>query len=450
MDDVLENGVPQYNNNVSRLLYRAPYCDILMMARFYGRISMESLETALSKARIKYPLLNSRILQDSNGNAEFAFDYVHKFPIKIFDKKSDADWIELAWDEQKIPFDLEKGPLIKFLLFEAIDTTDVVIICHHCICDGLSLIYLIKDIAIFLDDTNAMVQPLPVPPAIIPENLSVNISVGFVGLLTKLLAKSLNHAWNKSKVLFTEQDYEHLYKEYWKKKNIGLMAFSLPKNTTTALIEKCRAKQVSVNSALTTAFSLAQYDLQGNKQSYLKKALLAIDIRHLFKDNPGENFGFLAIGNEIYLPSGKDEFWSIAKKFNTKIKEMLADPKKFLSLMAPLDYIEPTLFDAIYFAESGTLKNKTATRFKNIILSKTGKPKRSLDITNLGIVKDYNSNLKTIFFIPIISSNYEKTLGIVTINGEMNIVIMHDHSVIRQDTIEKFIQRILSYIEESV
>jgi len=139
------------NDSVSRLLYRAPYCDIIMMARFSGSGSKESLEAALSKARAKYPLLNSRISQDDDGNTEFMFDYRHNFPITVFDNKSDTGWLELAWDEQKKPFDLQNGPLIKFLLIHTVNTTDLVIICHHCICDGLSLTYLIRDIALFLD-----------------------------------------------------------------------------------------------------------------------------------------------------------------------------------------------------------------------------------------------------------------------------------------------------------
>lgn len=436
--------------NVSRLLYRAPYCDILMMARFYGSVTKELLSIALAKVRKKYPLLNSRILQDNDGAIKFAFDYVQDFSVVVLEKKSDNEWLEIAWNEQKVPFNLQTGPLIKFLLISSADTTDLVIICHHCICDGLSLTYLIKDIALFLEKPDSIVQPLPVPPAVSLDNLSVNVPFSLVSLLTKILAKSMNRAWNKSKVIFNEQDYEQLYRDYWKNKHIGLLTFNLSKDVTAALVTRCHAEQVTVNSALTTAFSLAQYDLQGNSQPYLKKALLAINIRHLFKNPPGENFGLLALGNEISLPSGQDGFWSIAKRFNAEMREMLADPKKFLGLMPSLDYIEPTLFDAIYFTESGTFKNKTAIRFKNMVLSSTGTPKRSLDITNLGLVKDYTNNLETIFFVPILSSNYEKTLGIVTIGGEMNIVMMYDHSIINPDTIEKFKRGILSYIEGAV
>ena len=216
------------NDSVSRLLYRTPYCDIIMMARFSGSSSMEVLKAALSKARAKYPLLNSRISQDDDGNTKFMFDYKQNFPITEFDNKSDTDWLDLAWDEQKKPFDLQNGPLIKFLLIHTTDTTDLVIICHHCICDGLSLTYLIRDIALFLEEPDVEVQMLPIPPAITKVNLSINISMGVIGFLIKIVAKHLNQAWNKSKVIFTEQDYEQLYREYWFSGQCALAAENLP------------------------------------------------------------------------------------------------------------------------------------------------------------------------------------------------------------------------------
>ena len=437
-------------SSVTRLLYRAPYCNVIMMARLSGGANKETIDSALAKARLKYPLMNSRILQDSSGEIEFLYDYTQEFPITVNSKHSDSDWIEAGWNEQKKPFDMQNGPLIKFLLLASADTSDLVIICHHCICDGLSLAYLAKDIAFYLRNPDVEVQPLPLPPPLSIENLSVRVSPGIIGNLTGLMAWFLNRSWSKSKVIFSDHDYQHLYREYWETTDIGLMAVSLPKGITEMLIEKCHAEQVTVNSALTTAFSLAQYDLQGNKEPYLKKALLAIDIRRLFKEPPGGNFGLLAVGNEINLPSGKGGFWDAAGKFNAEIKKMLADPKKYLTMISPLDSVEPTLLDAIYFTESGYMQNKTATRLKNIVLSKTGKPKRSLDITNLGVVKDHGDNLKTVFFLPILSSNYEKTFGVVTINGEINIVLMHNRSVIESGIIEEYRNRIIRYLEENV
>ena len=52
---------------------------------------------------------------------------------------------EILINELKHRFDFEKGPLIRFTLLNQTETT-LIINCHHAICDGLSLMYLFKDI----------------------------------------------------------------------------------------------------------------------------------------------------------------------------------------------------------------------------------------------------------------------------------------------------------------
>jgi NRPS condensation-like uncharacterized protein len=433
--------------NVERLLYRAPYCDIIMMARFNQRISEESLKTSLEKAKLKYPMMSARIEQDNEGNASFAFDCIQDFRVKVLTKKTDSEWFDQAWQEQKEPFDLKNGPLIKFLLLSSTDSSDLVVICHHAICDGLSLVYLIKDIALFINEPTMEVQPLPVPPSISGENFVINVKPGWA---YRIILGYLNRSWNRVKTTFSEDDYRQLYKKYWESRDIGMTSISLSKEMTASLISRCHEEHVTVNSMLTTAFSLAQYDIEGRKQAYLKKALIAINIRKFFKNPPGDNFGFLAAGIQVDLPYGKSGFWDIARGFNTKVKGYLA-PKNVLGAMVTLNSLDPTLIDAIYFTAYSSFKNKTAQRLKNLLLTPTDKPRRSMDITNLGDVKiSENTNLETIFFVPILSPNYEKAIGIVTAGGVLNIVMLYDRSQISTDTIEKFKQMIINYIKTGI
>lgn len=311
--DKQREDTPGATANVSRLLYRAPYCDIIVLARFSGNIPLDTLKTILRKTRRKYPLMGARVEQDTNGAARFAFDNVPEFESKALIKNNDMEWLELAWNEQKIPFVLNKGPLIKFLLLTSGDTTDLVVICHHSICDGLSLTYLLNDVALLLTNPDTELDQLPLPPAVMMKNLSVHVSPDW---FVKLLITYLNYSWRKEKVVFDENDYEHLYTNYWKTKNIGLMSFSFSQDITSGLIARCDSEHVTVNSALTVALTLAQNDLQGRKESYLRKALLALNVRDLFLDPPGKNFGLLALGTEISLPEVNGSFWDIAQEFN--------------------------------------------------------------------------------------------------------------------------------------
>jgi NRPS condensation-like uncharacterized protein len=391
--------------------------------------------------------MRARFAQDSEGATCFVLENFTEFPIRACDKKSDDEWLNLAWDEQQSAFDVNRGPLIKFLLLTSPRDTDLVVICHHAISDGLSLTYLIKEIAIIVDDPEQDVEPLGLPPAMSEDSFSAKVTPR---LLDRMLISRLNRSWKKEKVLFNEHDYAQLYENYWHTRTIGQNIVSLAQDTTSALVARCHAECVTVNSTLVTAFALAQRDVQGTKESYLRKALVAVNLRHLFKNPPRENVGLFAAGFEVALPSGKGGFWDVAREFNAKIKRLLSDPRKVLGFMAPLNYLDPTVIDAIYFVAYGTFNGEAARRLAKRILTASNKPKRSLDVTNLGNVDIGNGNLETLVFVPILSPNYEKAIGVVTAGGEMRIVVLYDCAQISSETIEAFTRRSIGYLNEAI
>jgi NRPS condensation-like uncharacterized protein len=418
-----------------------------MMARFTGNVPEELLRTALAKVRLKYPMMGARVEEEASGTTRFVFDGVPEFQLKVLEKKNDDEWIELAWGEQKKPFDLNRGPLIKFLLLSSSDSTDLVIICHHIICDGLSLSYLVKDIALLLSHPATELDPLPLPPTLSRDNFSVGVPSGW---LLKIIMGRMNRSWKKEKVIFSGEDYAKLYREYWQSRSIGITVFSLPPDMTSAFILRCHEEHVTVNSALTTAFALAQNDMQGRGQEYLRKCTAAVDVRKFLKSPPERNFGLFASVVTLALPSGKGDLWGVARKFNSLIRRLLTNPRKVLELLA-ISYLNPTLIDATWFVAYGAFENKTALRLNKLILAPIGKPRTSLGTTNLGSVDiQEDSNLKTIFFIPVHSQNYEKVIGIITAGGEMNISIMHDLSGMSSEAIEDFRKKSIDYIERAI
>jgi NRPS condensation-like uncharacterized protein len=414
--------------------------------RFRGCIPQELLRRALAKVSRRYPLTSARFAQDSEGATRFILENFSEFHVRAFDKKMDDEWLNLAWDEQRHPFDLDEGPLVKFLLLTSPHNTDLVVICHHAICDGLSLTYLIKQIVLLLNDPERDVAPLPLPTAMSEDSLSVKVTPG---LLDRILINRLNRSWKKEKALFSEHDYTQLYEDYWHARNIGKNILTLSQDTTSAVVSRCHAERVTVNSALMAAFAFAQRDVQGTKESYLRRALVAVNLRHLFKNPPGENLGLFAAGFQVALPLGRGGFWGVARKFNTKIKRLLSDPRKVLGFMAPLNYLDPTIIDATYFVAYSSFNSKAARRVAKRILTASNKPKRSLDVTNLGNVNIENGNLETLFFVPILYPNYEKAIGIVTAGGEMHIVVLHDYAQIGSETVEAFIQKSIDYLKSN-
>ena len=437
-----------YYSNVARMMYRAPYCDILMTMSLKGKFSEADIRKALNKVRKKYPLINARIIQDEEGGIETVCDYTGDIPIFVYSSGDRLKALEIADEKQKELFDLTKGPLIKFVMISG-EKTELVVIGHHYISDGLSLTYLLQDIARALQDIDIIFETMPIPLAITKENLIEEATKGKTGILLKLLINTLNGIWRKSKTVYKERDYELFYRDYWQKTKLTTLLLTVDKQTLSDLILKCKAEGVSVTAALATAFSLSLAESYTRGKKPPNSALLAISARNLFKEPETDNFGFLAFGNQLNLPKRQTDFWGMAQVCNKGLKKMLNDPVKSLSLINLLDQIEPTLIDAMYFAEGGYCKNLMARLLYNIILANKRIMRRSLDITNLGVVKNEDPLIETIFFVPMLSSYRSRTLGIITINGELNISILCEKTQ-DQDQVMIFKDNFIKYLKDAL
>ena len=101
----------------------------------------EAIQTILRRER--YPNPYEALKELTRSNEKITREKIHNF----IDSLDITDEIK---NELKHRFDFEKGPLIRFTLLNQTETT-LIINCHHAICDGLSLMYLFKDIMKILE-----------------------------------------------------------------------------------------------------------------------------------------------------------------------------------------------------------------------------------------------------------------------------------------------------------
>ncbi|MFX0043428.1 MAG: hypothetical protein ACFE8L_10990, partial [Candidatus Hodarchaeota archaeon] len=172
-----ENGkLRKVLNNELKFLH-APNANVSVIARIIGTISETQLKNALSKAQLMHPLLSARVVFDNDRIAWFYEDNVPEIPLKVVRRISDYQFIEVIQNEHKIPFDIFTGPLIRFILVQSNDISDIIVFCLHTICDGTALANLLRDILTFIANPNMEIKTIT-PPQLSLSALSDTKSKG--------------------------------------------------------------------------------------------------------------------------------------------------------------------------------------------------------------------------------------------------------------------------------
>jgi hypothetical protein len=204
---------------------------------------------------------------------------------------------------------------------------------------------------------------------------------------------------------------------------------------TADLVERCRAENVTANSALWTAFLAAQYDIQDDRQPYRQRSALAVNTRDKLRVSAGESLGFYASSLTVKLPySPRRSFWDNARRVHSKITKTLARTNLFRMLSA--EQVHPTLLDSLYFQKYGLLDRAMPSK----LLRKMGWHKITYGyaLTNVGrfdIPTTYGPlELEAVYGPLFYSDVEEKMVGVITVGGRLSFLHASNKSVVGDAT----------------
>ena len=452
-------------NQRERVHSKVANSHISMVATILGNVSVDELKRVIKKMQQRHPILNAHLY--SEGKEVYALvDGVLEIPVKVVKRISDDQWRNEIIQQHKIPLDMEKGPLIRFILLYSVEISDLIIFCQHTICDGMSLAYLSRDIIIYLGDPTKKVELLPPPPLVNEDNIPSDIKPS---LMMRIFGKSINKKWEKGEVLFNYDDFYALHKAFWKNYTYKAHLYELSKKDTESLVIACRKNGVTVNTALIIAFAIAQNKLNSKSPKYLQNLSFAVNLRDLLNNPIEEQFGFFAGGMQLkFKYSEKGSFWEATKKFHNKATP---DKARKQALIGSLNafILSPTLYDAQIFAAFGHLISSTSQSYDKIqafimnkknVVNKMVKKKLSKGfamaqiMTNLGKTgfpeKYGDLILKNLILMPSCSPYTELVLGVVTHGGRLSITLNHMEESISSEKILKFRDRANQILMEAI
>ncbi len=385
-----------------RIWVFSPVNNIAFKAVIKGEIVEDQLIKAIIHTVNHYEMLNQKVILDNEGIAYFCKAENPKLVIEPMN----CDWKELVREQQKIPFAIDKGELIRFFYQYTQSGILLMIIVHHIAGDGLSFTYLLQDIIKSLSGIQLEYNEISLFDM---ESLPTDSRLKFP--MTWLL-RTMNKKWKKSGIIFGFDDYLNMHNKYWSSNETFIDTYDIENEDYDNICKFSKLNSLTINTLITTALIRASDELSD------------VGLAASFRENGNTSMGGYATGISIkYKYNKKKDFVWNCKKVQKLIYGKLNNPVKKFFLLQFMSNIEPTLIDAIYFNACSDYYNKTAESFSKMF-GYNGNPK-GISITNLTklpIEYKYGAYEITDFvFIPPLVLNAKRIIGIVTIKKKMTL-----------------------------
>ncbi|MFX1255759.1 MAG: condensation domain-containing protein [Promethearchaeota archaeon] len=450
-----------------RAFYRSTHSNVVMVAKIKGNVSPELLRLVIRNMPKRHPLLRVRVIHDTEDNLWFTSEGVQELQVQVIPRKSDDHWFQIFKEEYKIPFEMDKGPLIRFFLLPSSEVSELIIFCQHLICDGMSLAFLARDILIQLGDPDREIELLPTPPVLNEANIPSDAHPSL--LKRKLMAyfiNKYNKRWQSEKVFFDEEDYKNIYQIYWERNTHHNLLGELSELETSKLVSRSRQEGVTVNTALITAFLKAKNEVQGVSRTTLQNIGQPVNIRTRLNNPPGDALGLYVAGFELKFKYDPNKaFWEQARFIHKLVKNSLTDQSIFERFIA-VSVFDGSLFDALPFLYYSKYIPPHFTRYKKLsalseqksdildFLMKSLSKQINLIVTNLGQMdfpKNYGSlELDSLVLLPGGGESSELTVGVVSAAGKLCYTIEHVDHVIDKETGLKINARVMEILTKAI
>lgn len=132
-----------------------------LTATINGAIDTERLTLALLSVQQRHPLLRVRIEED-RSLVPWLIPDLYSIPLRVVKRHSDSQWQQEVEQELANPFDYHQAPLIRVVLLQGNDVSELIVTCAHAISDGMSSVFLLKDILQAMNSSDT-------PPTVLPE-----------------------------------------------------------------------------------------------------------------------------------------------------------------------------------------------------------------------------------------------------------------------------------------
>jgi NRPS condensation-like uncharacterized protein len=422
-----------------RLYLRSPSINVCFRTIIEGILDKSKIEKALETVCIRHPLLSSCVEIDNDNNA-WLVPKNEAIVIEYF-RSNEIDWQKWYKKTDNTAFDFSQNPLVKFCVIFGTNT-EIIILGHHIIGDGIGYLNLVKDILLALD--NGLAKTAQMPPSEPTDKYFKETVLLDPGVHS--FASGLNEEWKQNRICFSENDYLDFFEKYRKKYIPSLYMASIEGNNFKKLLEKAKLNGFTVNEIITSAFSVALMETLSKNEIRLG---VAANIRNELVSEPNNCMGNFVTGistKACYSP--ESDFFSNAKTITASINDQLKNVKNRHLVIHFLNEFDKDLIESIMFAAYGNFEHNVSKKLAELIGEQS--ENKGLGISNLGRHDFANYAIIKIVDIQFVGPAFPAnllTVGFISVNNKLNLCLRYNESEIKIETIKIICEKAIELLE---
>lgn len=425
-----------YELVIERLHFRNPSTNIIFKGTIVGKYDKDRIAGSLEELRRVYPVLNYVLRQGKNRKLYFVRKPESKIRVVFLKRESGGQWKRVIKDQIKIPYRLLEEPLIRFIFLEDEEQFDIIMMGHHIMGDGKSVMHIFED---FVNIYLGHAENLPVHKLRLIKGTK-DLAIKYEGnLLSDILVKMFNRRWRKEKTRFLEKEYERMYRTFYAKYEIDFAHGYIEGENYTKLKAACKEYGVTLNSAVITAFMYGMQKKQYDKRENLK-VMVAASISKYLRFNTDRTVGnYVSSISSRFRYNFRISFWENAESIGNRLKKELDNSQKMLSAFRMMSVIDQSAFDGLYFMKYATYTNKALEKLMRIM--NIDKKEKGMETTNLGIIELKSTypehEFKDLVFLPPAVTVFDKVVGVATMEDRLTLGISYIQNYVTEENIRE-------------
>lgn len=411
-------------------------CNISMAITIKGNLQKELIRKSLEKVQRRHPILQARLYVNDKGEPHFIWGEIGQIPIEIIPRTHNDLYKKIVAKEFITPFETginSSYPLIRVKLLNSESVSDLIITIPHVIGNGMSMVFLFRDIIDYMVRPEKKVKPLEViknVEDILPSSFQKKIpktprkfKIILWFIKKKVILRKIKRKLGKSRKNQTSPVFNNN-----KKKQFLTRDWILTEDQSLALIKKCKENGVTVHSAICTLF-LPDFPGINNP----------VNLRKKLKYNVGESVGMYAGGLIIKKNYKKRQsFWKNSQIYHKMLVKGLNSNKalkvfKLISRAVPLELFKELMSLDIDISQE-----------------------RSIWITNLGSIDKFNVYIASKDFIVEnlyggVSVTYDAVfVAVFTLENKIHFQLFCYKPPHTEEKVERYINNVIKQLDNAL